>query len=159
MSTPTTNFTLQGLERALAHFVAYYPKLERFFFEDEDQFGELMSKGESFSVLLATPVRFSPGEFVDRHTIRLYVVDRLLKDRSNYVTAKSETLRQLNDLIVWLSKTVNLPFQMRAATTATPVNERFLDYLTGWTVEVEIETTSYEPCAIPPINDLVKTIC
>jgi hypothetical protein len=151
------NFTYNGVLNILNSFAEAHLDIKRFIAEDEDQMSELTSKGESFPVLFVAPVTNTYDYQINQYNLRLYVYDRLTKDRSNINDIRSKTNQILNDLDVWLRKYDQLPFEITDISIAYPFSSELMTDVTGWYIDIVIDIPSYEPCKIPFNNPVVIT--
>ena len=110
---------------------------------------EKTSKEESFPIMFCVPQTNTHDWPMNEYIIRVYMYDRLLKDRSNYDICVSNMDKNLNDLDVWLKDYNQLPFEVTDRTTATPFNSELMDYVQGWYTDFTIQAPSYGICKIP----------
>lgn len=147
-----TNFTYNGLLNILNSFAQAHIDVRRFVAEDVDQMSEITSKEELFPMMFVAPINNIYDWQINQYEVRIYVYDRLLKDRSNINDIRSKTNQILNDLDVWLRKESQLPIEVTNISIAYPFSSELMTDVTGWYFDVVIDIPSYETCKIPFLN-------
>jgi hypothetical protein len=151
------NYTYNGVLNILESFASAHMDVRRFVAEDEDQMSEMTSKEELFPMMFVAPINNIYDWEINQYELRIYVYDRLMKDRSNINDIRSKTNQILNDLDVWLRKYNQLPFEVTNVSTAYPFSSELMTDVTGWYFDVVLDIPSYEPCKIPFENPVVIT--
>jgi hypothetical protein len=151
------NFTYNGLLNILNSFAEAHIDIRRFVGEDEDQMSEMTSKEELFPMMFVAPINNIYDWHINQYEIRVYVYDRILKDRSNINDIRSKTNQILNDLDVWLRKESDLPIEITNISIAYPFLSELMTDVTGWYFDVVIDIPSYETCKIPFISTPIIT--
>lgn len=131
-------------------FSNLHKQIQRFKFEFEEQLPNFATSGDSFPILFVTPIYLTQNGALNIHTLRVYVLNRLDRDRSNVLDSTNDTSLIITDLAKWWREgnlktdilLVNEPF-------ATPVNNSQLDYLQGYYADFEFEVPTYSRCDIP----------
>lgn len=147
-----TNFTYNGLLNILNSFAQAHIDVRRFVAEDVDQMSEITSKEELFPMMFVAPINNIYDWQINQYEVRIYVYDRLLKDRSNINDIRSKTSQILSDLDVWLRKESELPIEISSISIAYPFSSELMTDVTGWYFDVVIDIPSYETCKIPFLN-------
>lgn len=143
------NYSYIGVINSIEAFANAHEGVERFIADDEDQISARTSIGEEFPVLFLAPLYNYYGDTMNQYQFRIYCYDRILKDRTNVMNAKSVTDKILNDMDVWMKLGRNVPFDLVDITTATPISSELMDDVTGWYVEVALDSPNYGTCKIP----------
>jgi len=151
------NFTYNGLLNILESFASSHIDVRRFVAEDEDQMSEITSKDEEFPMMFVAPINNIYDWQINQYELRIYVYDRIMKDRSNINDIRSKTNQILNDLDVWLRKYDQLPVEITNVSVAYPFSSELMTDVTGWYFDVVIDIPSYETCKIPFISTPVIT--
>lgn len=145
MRNKTYNQIIQYLEE----FADKHIDVMRFEEEDEDQMSSITSMDEKFPMMFVTPTGSSFGYDMNDYSLRIYCYDRLTKDRSNSTNIRSKTNQILNDLDVWLRKEPTLPFEISDVTDAQPFSSELMAGVSGWYIDVLIDSPSFSVCEIP----------
>lgn len=143
------NFTYNGILNILQEFADKHLDIRRFIAEDEDQMSEMTSKNDAFPIMFVAPDSNLFDYQSNELTFKIFVYDRLLKDRSNVNDLRSKTNQILNDLDVWLRKEPELPFEVTTISTSLTFSSELMTDVTGWYFLVTIDNPSYEVCHIP----------
>ena len=151
------NFTYNGLLNILESFASEHIDVRRFIAEDLDQMSEMTSKDEQFPVMFVTPTNNIFDWHINQYEVRIYVYDRLIKDRTNINDIRSKTNQIISDLDVWLRKEAELPIEVTSISTSYPFSSELMTDVTGWYVDVVVDIPSYETCNIPFLNEPVIT--
>jgi hypothetical protein len=126
-----------------------HPQIKRFgngVIEDVNTFGP--NSGE-FPILWVAPQSAELGTNSLIYKMRILVFDIDETDDSIRNEILSDTLLILNDVIQML-KNDDDRYSVLGAATATPFNQRFVDYCSGWFCDVDIETEiNNTTCSIP----------
>lgn len=151
------NFSYNGILNILEAFATSHPDVYRFIAEDEDQMSEMTSKDEAFPVMFVAPIDNTYDFQMNEYRLRIYAYDRLMKDRSNVNDCRSRADKILNDLDVWLKEYSELPFEVDTVSTSYPFSSELMTDVTGWYIEVTIQSPSYSVCDIPFLDELIIT--
>lgn len=146
------NFTYNGVLNILQEFADKHYDIRRFIAEDEDQMSEMTSKNDAFPIMFVAPEVNTFDYQSNTFSMKVFVYDRLLKDRSNVTDLRSKTNQILNDLDVWLRKEADLPFEITSISTAYSFSSELMTDVTGWNFSITIDIPSYEVCSIPFIS-------
>jgi len=142
--------TLVTLHDELEIYCNSHYQIQRFKFEFEEQLENFSTEGKEFPILYAVPQSFGKGGMTDIHTIRIYVLSRLNRDRDNTLDNVNDTSLILNDTIkYWNSSNRNSDILLTNDPVGTPVNNSQLDYLQGYYADFDFELKSYSRCDIP----------
>ena len=151
------NYTYNGVLNILESFASSHIDVRRFVAEDEDQMSEITSKDEQFPMMFVAPINNIYDWQINQYELRVYVYDRIMKDRSNINDIRSKTNQILNDLDVWLRKYDQLPFEITNVSIAYPFSSELMTDVSGWYFDVVLDIPSYEVCKIPFENPVVIT--
>lgn len=143
------NKTYNEIIRYLKEFADKHLDVMRFEEEDEDQMSSVTSMDEKFPMMFVTPTGSSFGYDMNDYSLRIYCYDRLTKDRKNSTNIRSKTNQILNDLDVWLRKESTLPFEITDVTDAQPFSSELMANVSGWYIDVLIDSPSFSVCEIP----------
>lgn len=114
--------------------------------EDVNTFGP--NSGE-FPILWVSPQSAQLTENALIYKIRILVFDIDEENDSLRNELLSDTLLILNDIFQTLKNAYD-DMSLISTATATPFNQRFVDYCTGWFIDVDIETAiNNSLCIIP----------
>jgi len=142
--------TLVTLHDELEIYCNSHYQIQRFKFEFEEQLENFSTEGKEFPILYAVPQSFGKDGMTDIHTIRIYVLSRLNRDRDNTLDNVNDTSLILNDTIkYWNSSNRNSDILLTNDPIGTPVNNSQLDYLQGYYADFDFELKSYSRCDIP----------
>ncbi len=146
------------INAALYQFAANHLSLKRYNMSFFEQFDNFSTSGNSFPILYAVPVQVSFEKEIDVHTVRIYAIDILQKDRSNESVILNETLLILRDLTNWFKMDLNNPLNILNQPRATPVNNFLVDYTVGWYIDIDIEADAdTNDCVIPFSENFLLT--
>lgn len=151
------NFSYNGILNTLQAFAESHPDIYRFIAEDEDQMSEMTSKDEAFPIMFVAPIDNTYDFQMNEYRLRIYAYDRLMKDRSNVNDCRSRADKILNDLDVWLKEYDQLPFEVDSVSFAYPFSSELMTDVTGWYIEVTIQSPSYSVCDIPFLTPVIIT--
>jgi len=151
------NFSYNGILNTLEAFASAHPEIYRFIAEDEDQMSEMTSKDEAFPIMFVAPIDNTYDFQMNEYRLRIYAYDRLMKDRSNVNDCRSRADKILNDLDVWLKEYDQLPFEVDSVSFAYPFSSELMTDVTGWYIEVTIQSPSYSVCDIPFLTPVIIT--
>jgi hypothetical protein len=151
------NYTYNGVLNILESFTSSHIDVRRFVAEDEDQMSEITSKDELFPMMFVAPINNIYDWQINQYELRVYVYDRIMKDRSNINDIRSKTNQILNDLDVWLRKYDQLPVEITNVSVAYPFSSELMTDVSGWYFDVVLDIPSYEVCKIPFENPVVIT--
>jgi hypothetical protein len=102
-----------------------------------------------FPVLWVVPQAARLGKNTLVYTMRILVFDIDETDDSNRDEILSDTLQILNDIFQQIMEDDD-NYEVNADLIATPFNQRFVDYCTGWFADIEITTDiNNSLCIIP----------
>jgi len=102
-----------------------------------------------FPVLWVVPQTARLGKNTLVYTIRVLVFDIDETDDSNRNEIFSDTLQILNDIFQQIMEDDD-NYEVNTDLIATPFNQRFVDYCTGWFADIEITTDiNNSLCIIP----------
>jgi hypothetical protein len=102
-----------------------------------------------FPVLWVVPQAAKLGKNTLVYTIRILVFDIDETDDSNRDEILSDTLQILNDIFQQFMEDDD-NYEVNTELIATPFNQRFVDYCTGWFADIEITTDiNNSLCIIP----------
>lgn len=143
------NYTYNGIINVIESFANAHLDIKRFIAEDEDQMSVLTSQQTAFPLMFIAPTSNVYDYQINQVSMRTYVYDRLLKDRSNITDIRSKTNQILNDFDVWLRKETELPFEISTISNAFTFSSELMTDVTGWYMDITIDIPSYETCKIP----------
>lgn len=102
-----------------------------------------------FPVLWVVPQAAKLGKNTLVYTMRILVFDIDETDDSNRDEILSDTLQILNDIFQQIMED-DENYEVNTDLIATPFNQRFVDYCTGWFADIEITTDiNNSLCIIP----------
>lgn len=102
-----------------------------------------------FPVLWVVPQAAKLGKNTLVYTMRILVFDIDETDDSNRDEILSDTLQILNDIFQQFMEDDD-NYEVNTELIATPFNQRFVDYCTGWFADIEITTDiNNSLCIIP----------
>ena len=102
-----------------------------------------------FPVLWVVPQAAKLGKNTLVYTMRILVFDIDETDDSNRDEILSDTLQILNDIFQQIMEDDD-NYEVNTDLIATPFNQRFVDYCTGWFADIEITTDiNNSLCIIP----------
>jgi len=102
-----------------------------------------------FPVLWVVPQAAKLGKNTLVYTMRILVFDIDETDDSNRDEILSDTLQILNDIFQQIMEDDD-NYEVNTDLIATPFNQRFVDYCTGWYADIEITTDiNNSLCIIP----------
>jgi hypothetical protein len=142
------NYTYNGVLNILEAFANAHLDVRRFIAEDEDQMSEMTSKEDKFPVMFVAPENNTYDWQMNSFGMRIYVYDRLMKDRSNVSDLRSKTNQILTDLDVYL-RYEDLPVDVTNISQAYTFSSELMTDVTGWYFDISIDVPSYGTCKIP----------
>tara|TARA_R110002050_G_scaffold74369_1_gene159572 strand:- start:470 stop:943 length:474 start_codon:yes stop_codon:yes gene_type:complete len=115
-----------------------------------EQINNFSTDGDDFPLMYVEPSSIEFDVNVDNYSFRVYIVDLLLKDRSNEKEVMNQTQMVMRDLINWVRLSSDLNINITNIPLAIPVNNFLLDFTVGWYVDIDIESTTINnDCSIP----------
>lgn len=124
--------------------------INRFLEEDLDQMSNRTSTDEEFPMMFVTPLYNTTYDTYNEYKIRIYIYDRLMKDRSNITNARSRTNDIIMELDAWLREgDYSLPFDVMGIGTVSPISSQLMTDITGWYLDINIETEKQDVCNLP----------
>lgn len=125
----------------------------RFEMEFEEQLPNLATEGKSFPFVFAAPIDFMVNGSMNEHTIRIYVYNRINRDRSNILDSVNDTSLILSDIIkFWNNGNADSRIMIENDPIATAINNSQLDYLQGYSADIIFSIPTYSRCDIPLNN-------
>lgn len=143
------NFTYNGIINILESFANAHLDVRRFASEDEDQMSEITSKEDAFPMMFVAPEVNTFDLTVNTMSFKIFVYDRLLKDRTNITDIRSKTNQIIADLDIWLRDEDELPIEITDITTAYTFSSELMTDVTGWWVGITVDVPSSKVCNIP----------
>jgi hypothetical protein len=153
------NQTLNAIFNIFQAFAEAHGDVFSFFVNAEDQMSEITSKNEAFPEMYIHPVNAQYGLETDNHTLRIYVFDRLTKDKENTQDKWSRCNQILKELDIWLKEYVDnqIEVDIDRITNATPIVGDLMTDVAGYYADFVITNPGITICDIPFISDFVIT--
>ena len=122
----------------------------RFEMEFDEQLPSLSTEGKSFPFVFASPIDFTVNGSINEHTIRIYVYNRIDRDRGNILDSVNDTSLIMSDIIkYWSDENNNSEIMIENYPIATAINNSQLDYLQGYSADIVFSIPTYSRCDIP----------
>lgn len=141
--------TLVTLVDEITKFCDKHKQIQRFEFEYEEQLPNFATGDKTFPLVFAAPIYLEPG-VLNKHTIRIYVLERLDRDRTNVLDSTNDTSLILSDIYkFWNNLNFDTEIEIENEPFAIPVNNSQLDYLQGYYADFIFSIPTYSKCDIP----------
>lgn len=145
--------------RILESFASAHLQVRRFKHDFTEQLGNFATSGDSFPVMYVVPAPHRyVNEDISTFTVDVYALDILQKTRGNVNSILNNTDLILSDLELWLRDGDIPGIDVLEVSTAIPINNAKLDYLSGWKITITVEVERYSVCAIPFKDSPIITI-
>lgn len=144
-----TNVTYITVLQVIEAFAAQHLQIKRFHSDFPDNIPDFSNDKEDFPILFVSPTNSIFQINTNIFQIRVYCFDLIQEGRENINSILSDTHSILSDLQVYL-RDGNVPaIDLLQTSNLTPLNNALLDYAAGWYVDIQLEVSTSDLCAIP----------
>ena len=153
--------TYQGVVNTIEGYCNINSEIETFLTDELDQMGALTNGVEAYPVVYLTPDMFDVDYNINEYRFRIYIYDRLEKDRSNYTLIKDKTAKIATDLINFVRDDVLLPFEISSISNVYPFEDTLSTFVSGWFIDVAIDLANSTICDIPLVDNplFINSVC
>lgn len=134
-------------------FCNRHKQIKRFEFEYEEQLPNLSTEGKTFPFVFITPLYLELNGSMINYTIRVFVFNRIDRDRTNILDSTSDTSLIMIDILKWWNEDGDGDIMIENDPYMEALNNEHLDYLQGWQADIVFSIPSYSRCDIPIKNN------
>lgn len=138
-----------SLLQKIEDFCDNHIQIKKFKGEFREQMPNFSTMDEHYPVVFATIVSSTALRDTFQHTLEIYCVDIIQKDRANINTIVSDCELILRDLIIYFRDGADLSVDILGDPSISYVNNFDLDYVAGAVATITFESNGYEECEIP----------
>lgn len=130
-------------------FCNRHKQIKRFEFEYEEQLPNLSTEGKTFPFVFITPLYLELNGSMINYTIRVFVFNRIDRDRTNILDSTNDTSLIMIDILKWWNEDGDGDIMIENDPYMEALNNEHLDYLQGWQADIVFSIPSYSRCDIP----------
>jgi hypothetical protein len=139
-----------GVTNALLQFAIAHQEIKRYAVNSADQLNQFSTDGEAFPLLFIAPISVQVDQNTNLFTFRVYTIDRLLQDRTNYQFILNSCASIQRDLVNWLRESDDHNMNLVSNSIANEIHDNTLDYCAGWVMDMQITAPAINnDCVIP----------
>lgn len=136
--------------QAIEAFSSAHLQIKKFASDFPEQMPNFATTDEKYPILFVSPTNAIFDLNVNTFVLTVYCFDIIQKDRSNINYILSDTNQILNDLYRWFKDGEIAGIDIiDVAPNVIPLNNKLLDYASGWQMNITFVTNSYGICEIP----------
>lgn len=124
-------------------------QIQKYKGEFREQMPNFSTMDEKYPLVFVAPLSSTSMREVHQHTLEVYCVDIIQKDRANINTIVSDCELILRDLIIYFREGDDLSIDIIGDPSISFLNNFDLDYVAGVVATITFESNGYEDCEIP----------